>query len=175
MADELAKSANSTGKISLENVLAASKKNGHADDLQKITGEFVVNFPHNKMPSHINLGALLEVSDIGTGLMMVKREVFDKVEKAFPENVYLMLSDEETGARRPIHMFFQAGLDEESKTYNPGGFPDYIPEDYAFVRMCRKAGVRIWLAPFMQTTHMGTFIYTGDMPAVASTGGRLRS
>jgi hypothetical protein len=165
--------------IRWDRVAALVKKNGkdytaeNSDELQKVTGEFVVNFPHNNAPPHINLGKMLEVSDIGTGLMMIKREVFDKVEKTFPNNHYLQLQGED-GGRQVLYMFFQAGMDEDSKSYNPNSLPDYIPEDYYFCRQCRKAGIRVWLAPWCETSHMGSFVYQGSMAAVAAAGGKLR-
>jgi hypothetical protein len=165
--------------IRWDRVASLVKKNGkdytadNSGELQKVTGEFVVNFPHNKIPSHINLGQMLEVSDVGTGLLMVKREVFEKVVKAFPNDHYLQLQGED-GGRQVLYMFFQAGMDEDSRSYNPEGLPDYIPEDYAFVRKCRKAGIRIWMAPWMKTDHFGTFLYQGDLQAVAASGGKLR-
>lgn len=159
-----------------DRIINTVKQNGKeytGEELQKITGEYVVNFPHNQAPTTINLGKMIEVLDVGTGLMMVKREVFDKLEKDNPNNWYLQMHGEE-GGRVPMHMFFQAQLDEESRNHNPGGYADYISEDYQFCRSCKKSGIKVWLAPFMKTEHLGSYLYKGDLQAVALAGGGLR-
>lgn len=162
--------------LRLDRIATAIKKNGREysiDDMQKLAGEFVINFPPDAAPENINLGQILEVQDVGTGLMRIRREVFEQVEKAYPDQWYLPMNGEE-GKRLPIYMYFQSAMDPETKKYNPGGYPDYISEDYYFCRLCRKIGIKVYLAPWIKTSHMGAYVFQGDMVAVAEAGGSLR-
>ena len=148
-------------------------KNYTGEDLEKITGQYVVNFLPENTPKSIDLGKLIEVRNVGTGIMLVRRHVFNKIEETFPNNWYLQTPDE-LGGRVPIYMHFQAELDDESRQHNPGNFPDYISEDYSFCKLARKSGIRVWLAPWLKTGHFGSYLYHGDLKAVSDSGGSLR-
>lgn len=160
--------------LRLDRVAAAAKKNGRdytVEELEYLTGEYIFNFVQD--PSSINLGQMTEVLDVGTGLMRVRRQTFDKFEKAYPEGWTLPMVGE-AGVRVPTYMFFQAGPDEESRKNNPSGLPDYVSEDYWFCRKARLVGMKTWLAPWIKTTHMGSYMFKGDLEAVAKVGGVLR-
>jgi len=149
------------------------KKQYTGTDLEKITGQYVVNFLKDKTPASFDLGKLLEVRSVGTGLMMVKRHVFERISEKVKDRWYVMPLDE-TDAKVPIYMYFQAGLDYESRELNPTGLPDYASEDYGFCQLCREVGVRVWLAPWLKTEHFGTYLFHGDLKSVADSGGGLR-
>lgn len=160
--------------LRLDRVAEAAKKNGRqytTEELEYLTGEYVLNF--EKDPPSINLGQLIEVKDVGTGLMRVTREAFNKFEKAYPNRWHLPMTGE-SGGRVPTYMFYQAEQDEDSRAWNPGGLPDYVSEDYSFCRWAKKAGVKIWIAPWIKSTHMGSYMFKGDLEAVAKAGGSLR-
>jgi hypothetical protein len=42
-----------------------------------------------------------------------------------------------------------------------------LSDDYAFCRRARDAGFRIWLAPWVRTTHSGPAIFQGSLPDLA--------
>lgn len=149
----------------------AHYKNGRSqDDLETMLGEIVLNFPPNQAPGSINVGRLLEVQDGGTGLMRIKRETFEKVMEAHPDRWAYQLSGESGGPKK-FYMFFQA---EPYMTTPDQDLPDYISEDYSFCRLVRKAGMKIWVAPWCKTTHAGTYIFKGDPVAISQSGGFLR-
>jgi len=54
-----------------------------------------------------------------------------------------------------------------------GGTERYLSEDYMFCQMWRKIGGQIFLCPWMKTQHVGSYAFTGDMPAVANYAGKL--
>ena len=73
---------------------------------------------------------------------------------------------------RYIHAYFDTVIDTiDSPT--GGGSERYLSEDYMFCQMWRKIGVQIWLCPWMKTQHIGTYAFSGNMPAVANFTGRL--
>lgn len=157
-------------------IIEAIKKNGQTfsgNDLMKIGGEFVINFPADKQPTSFKIGELTEVQDVGTGIMRIKREVFAKIQKAFPDRYYWPMTGEENNSQ-PMYMFFQSGLDEESRKFNPGGLPHYVSEDYSFCRLSRAAGIPIWLMPWAKSQHFGGLLFEGDLSVVAASGGGLR-
>jgi len=159
---------------------AAGKPNGKAmsiPELRKLCGEFVINFPPDNVPKQMNLGQLVEVQDGGTGLMRVKRSAYEKFQAAYPDRWYLPMAGEEGengGARLPMFMFFQSRLDEDSKKFNPQNLSDYISEDYAFCRDARKAGIKVYAAPWIETTHSGYYQFDGSLISVQKAGGFLR-
>lgn len=56
-------------------------------------------------------------------------------------------------------------MDEKNKSSKR-----YLSEDYWFCQKARKFGMKIWLCPWMQLHHMGSYIYSGSIPAMASIG-----
>ena len=46
----------------------------------------------------------------------------------------------------------------------------YLSEDYFFSQKCRAIGKKVWLCPWMQTSHTGTMIYGGSVGAMAALG-----
>lgn len=163
--------------LRLDRVAAAVKRNPEKDfsieEMSRMCGEFVVNFPPTGAPEVMNLGQLIEVQDVGTGIMRVRREVFEAIEKQFPENYYLPMGGEGE-ENLPHYMFFQSCIDQESGKFNPGGYPHYIAEDFAFCRLARKAGFKVYLAPWIKSDHMGSYLFKGDLEVVAKNGGGLR-
>lgn len=137
------------------------------DDLEKLCSEFVINFDPKNPPAEFNLGKLVEVRHAGTGLLRIQRQVFDKVAAKFPERRYLpMLGENGEKQVEPLFMYFQAELDPDEE-YFVAGLPNYLSEDYSFCRLCNKAGVRTFVAPWIETTHAGYFLFQGSLKAVA--------
>lgn len=161
--------------LRLDRVYNAGKNNHPANsipELRKLCGEFVINFPPDNVPKGINLGQLIEVQDGGTGLMRIKRSAFEKFAEAYPERWYLPMAGEEGengGGRTPMYMYFQSRMDEDSKKFNPGGYADYISEDYAF---CVPPGYKVYgdmheIENHHESSHVIT--HTGNLQAVTST------
>ena len=140
-------------------------------ELQNVTGEYVFNaVPGTKQ---FNVTEPLEVMEIGTGFMMVKREVFDKFKQEYPHLNYKPdhLGQANFDGSRYIHAYFDTVIDS---TENGGkGSDRYLSEDYMFCQWWRNMGGQIWLCPWMKTHHVGTYAFTGDMPAVANFVGSL--
>jgi len=163
--------------LRFDRVAAAVKRNPDKeytiDEMARMCGEFVVNFPPTGAPQMMNLGQLIEVQDVGTGIMRVRREVFEEIEKKFPDRYYVPMQGEGEETQ-PHYMFFQSCIDAESGKFNPGGYPHYIAEDFAFCRLAQKAGFKIYLAPWIKSDHMGALLFKGDLEMVAKVGGGLR-
>ena len=140
--------------------------------LEKVAGDFVFN--PVKGTAQFSVSEPLEVLEIGTGFMMVKRDVFQKMEKAYPMIRYKPdhVGQANFDGSRYIHAFFDTVIDFKD-SITGGGSDRYLSEDYMFCQMWRKIGGSIWLCPWMRTTHIGTYHFTGDMPAVANFVGEM--
>jgi len=153
--------------IKWKSVKTAITKNPELDPafLDKITGDYVFN--PVKGTAQFNVSEPLEVLEIGTGFMMVKREVFAKWESAYPEFRYKPdhVGQANFDGSRYIHAYFDTVIDKDSERY--------LSEDYMFCQWWRNIGGSIWLCPWMRTSHIGTYHFQGDMPAVANYVGEM--
>jgi hypothetical protein len=143
-------------------------------DVEKVTGDYVFNAVAGT--GQFSVGEPLEVMEIGTGFMMVKREVFVEYEKAYPELKYKPdhVGQANFDGTRYIHAYFDTIIDRPSaRTEAPGVSERYLSEDYMFCQLYRKMGGKIFLCPWMKTHHIGTYAFHGDMQAVASMVGTL--
>jgi len=157
--------------INWTNIFNAIKQNINnpefkISDLEQITGDFVFN----PVPgtSSFKINEPVEVMEIGTGYMLIKREVFDTYKEKFPELSYRPdhVGQANFDGSRYIHAYFDTIIDPETHRY--------LSEDYMFCQNARKIGFKIWLCPWMVTTHVGTYGFHGNLPAVAVLSGNLR-
>ena len=152
--------------VSYEKIKDAVDK-GYGDDdpsqLENFMGDFVLNPIDNGITSH-RLDRPIEVAEIGTGFMMIKREVFTAFRDAHPEMMYKpdhARSDHFDGSRE-ILMCFQAEIDPKTRRY--------LSEDYYFCQKVREIGKRVWICPWVMLDHCGSFVYKGNLAALAAIG-----
>ena len=84
----------------------------------------------------------MKVDYAGTGFMLIKREVFEKIEEATPH-----LAHEEIDG--PTHAFFDTSIEEGV----------YLSEDYFFCKRWSEIGGDIWMDPTVKLKHHGTCAY----------------
>lgn len=99
--------------------------------------------------------------------MLVKREVFDTWKAAYPQKKYKPdhVGQKHFDGSRYITAYFDTVIDPQSERY--------LSEDYMFCQWYRAIGGKIWLCPWVQTQHVGTYAFTGHMPKIAELTGRL--
>ena len=140
----------------------------------------------------------VEVTQAGTGFMMIRRATFERYRAAWPLRRY---RPERVGisvaASDEIHAFFETEIDSkhnnllaemrahrarfpqasaaelaaflESEDSVTGAYDDmHISEDYAFCRRVREAGMKVWLCPWMELTHTGEQVFTGRLAALSA-------
>ena len=160
--------------INWGNVAQAARNNPDLDpkELEGLVGEYVFNVV--KGTQQFQVTEPLEVLEIGTGHMMVKRHVFEKMQESFPNIKYKPdhVGQANFDGSRYIHAYFDTVIDTKD-SITGGGTERYLSEDYMFCQMWRKIGGQIFLCPWMKTQHIGTYAFTGDMPKVAQYTGRL--
>jgi hypothetical protein len=128
-------------------------------DFNQFVGDYVFNLvPGTKQ---IRIDEPAPVLEIGTGFMMIRRDVFTKFQAAYPEQMFKP-DHNRTAAfdgSREICAFFHDLIDPATKRF--------LSEDYMFCQWARKIGVEIWLCPWMELKHSGTFVFGGSMAALA--------
>jgi hypothetical protein len=153
--------------IRWDRIAAAIKKNQRPlllDEYSRIGGDFVFNTLQGKADLTISLHEPNEMRQMGTGLLMIKREVFEQYEKNYPDRWYESPEDP-MALPGPIVTFFRSGINPESRKYET--------EDYCFCEDTRAFGAKVWMAPWIVTSHMGTYKFVADMPAVTQLVGAL--
>ena len=139
---------------------------GKAEDtpfaLDQYTADYVFN-PINKLAS-FNLSEPLEIGEGGTGFMCIPRETFEKYKEAYPEYSYKPdhIRTENFDGSNEIMAYFDCVIDPKTKRY--------LSEDYFFCHKTRAAGMQVWMCPWMQINHIGSYIFKGNMAAIGSLG-----
>ena len=150
--------------ITWEKVKAAvdqGKADEDPNELDNYVGDFVLNPVKGQQ---FRIDQPVEVMEAGTGFMMIRRKTFEQFMEAYPELMYKpdhVRTDHFDGSRE-IGMFFQAEVDPESKRY--------LSEDYWFCQMIRKAGMKLWMCPWMHLTHSGHYVFAGSLGHLAQIG-----
>jgi len=103
---------------------------------------------------NIDKGAL-ECFEAGTGFMLVKREVFDKMFKKYKKLKY----NDDTGSLKGqeadySYALFNSYVDDSGR---------FLSEDYGFCRYWQKMGGKVWVDPAINLTHFGRIKYAGNM------------
>jgi hypothetical protein len=160
--------------INFKNVALAARK--HPDlnpqELEKVVGDYVFNCV--KGTERIKVGEPVEVLEIGTGFMMIRRDMFDKFKDAYPTLRFKpdFIGQSDFNPNKWIHIFFDTHVDAPD-SLTGGGTYRYLSEDYFFCQLVRKMGGKVFLCPWMMTTHIGTYGFQGNMPAIANLTGQL--
>jgi hypothetical protein len=160
--------------INWGNIAHAARKHPELEpkELEGVVGEYVFNVV--KGTQQFSVTEPLQVLEIGTGFMMIKRNVFERLEKAYPQLRYKPdhIGQAHFDGSRYIHAYFDTIIDTVDSATG-GGSDRYLSEDYMFCQLWRKIGGEIYLCPWMKTQHIGTYAFTGNMPKVAELTGRL--
>jgi hypothetical protein len=146
---------------------------GLADDdptkLEEFTGDFVFNPVGGT--TEIKVSDPVEVLEIGTGFMLIAREVLEKFRDAYPQFSYKPDHNrsENFDGSRYIHAFFDTVIDSEAFAgAGSGGSDRYLSEDYMFCQFTRKIGISTWLCPWMKLGHVGSYVFNGTLPALGN-------
>jgi hypothetical protein len=100
-----------------------------------------------------------EIHSGGTGLMMIARTVFRKMEIAHPHtkakfpDVYRSLVPDATG----LYEHFEFLKESDGRS---------LSEDVSFCKKWRECGGRVYAATWFKTVHAGTYLFDGNMPAL---------
>jgi hypothetical protein len=145
-------------EINWHEVVAAVKRGVPAEELHTHTGSFVVNLVDGKNVQ-TRIDTPIEIENGGTGFMLIKREVFegltDKV-PSYSNDMFTVVNPKDVGTK--ILEFFDTSISPKDNRL--------LSEDYHFCQLARNNGFKIWAAPWVQLTHMGTYAFNGQLVKV---------
>jgi hypothetical protein len=182
--------------LSPEKIVSAVKNDliKKPDDLFNFVGDFVFNYVPGTTEIKMNQG--FEVSEAGTGFMMIQRHTFERFAARFPYALYSPdhARDKHFDGKRKIYAYFDCEIDRG--TFLPDvwqtvvdvankkkGAMDrlkkiaektekastrYLSEDYQFCHMARASGSKVWMIPWVHLKHVGRFVFGGSLPHILS-------
>lgn len=143
-------------EINWQQIHAAAMAGVPADKLKIFSGSFVVNLIGYAEHARINLNEVVEIWNGGTGFMLIKREVFEKLKDHLPS--YINDTHDLGGniGKERITEYFATSIEPMGERL--------LSEDYHFCKMWReKCGGQVWAAPWAKLAHVGTHIFEGAL------------
>jgi hypothetical protein len=134
------------------NLVSDAVKHGiPPEELSKYAGLFVAEW--GARHEGLKVDEPIEINAAGTGFMLIKREVFDKLEAVVPKymnnnvaNVQPTITNE----------FFDTSIDDDRMIL--------LSEDYHFCKIAKKQGFSVYAAPWVKLIHVGTYHFQGELP-----------
>lgn len=134
----------------------ACKAGVPAEYLKYYSGSHVVNLLEGAAQQSFITTEPAMIANGGTGFMLIKREVFEKMQPHVSS--YLNNAADLAGKIQPkeeITEFFTTSIDPDTNYL--------LSEDYHFCAKWREIGGTIWVAPWVQLGHFGTYLFDGAM------------
>ena len=127
---------------------ASAVKSGDDRNMAMLSSSLVLNFGAARRPVE---NGFIEILDGPTGFMLIKREVFTKLEEKFPE--LWCKNDHQNRDFDDYHACFDCMIDPETKRY--------LSEDYAFCRRWQQCGGKIYADINTTLGHVGNLPFSG--------------
>ena len=143
-------------EINWHSVKIASDAGVKAEELKIYSGSLVINLVDYEGTVTVPRHEPLEIWNGGTGFMLIKRSVLEGLK----DKVAIYTNDvtDTNQAVNPgdkIHEFFAVSIEE--------GTNRLLSEDYHFCQLARKNGYKVWAAPWVVLSHIGTYMFEGTM------------
>ena len=142
-------------EINWNQIHAAALSGVPPHELRKYSGSFVVNLIDYQNEQRVELDKPVEIWNGGTGFMMIKREVFEKLADLVP--AYTNDVNDLAGNLKAeeIKEYFATSIEP--------GTNRLLSEDYHFCRIWREAGGQIFAAPWAHLSHIGSYVFEGAL------------
>lgn len=116
-------------------------------ELHKLTGIFNIN----KLEGHdmVDPEEPFQVKHVGTGCMLIKREVFAKMQQHVD---YYTNGGSSIPPGERIYNFFNTGVVDH----------EFLSEDYWFCNKYTQIGGTVWAAPWCELGHFGSYLFSGQ-------------
>lgn len=168
------------------------------NNLEKFVGDYVFNPKVGS--GNIPIGEPARVMEAGTGFMMISRRCLERYREAFPTLSYKPdhVRTAHFDGTREITAFFDCVIDRGynyqdlhnllQKAASSDDLTDikataqsllelektaskrYLSEDYKFCYDVDKLGGGVWLCPWIELQHVGSYVFGGSLAALASIG-----
>jgi hypothetical protein len=133
-------------QINWQMVHMMANKGATPEELPNYTGSLVVNLLNYEKEKVVNANEPLEVFGAGTGFMLIKKSVFERLSAHTEKYID---SDTET----EINSFFYLMKDPNTGRQ--------LSEDYAFCHLCRAHDIKVYVAPWVRLAHAGSYLFEG--------------
>ena len=143
-------------EINWDSVKKAMDAGVPQNQLKSYTGSFVVNLVDYQGEVTVPIGQPVEIFNGGTGFMMIKKEVFEQLADKVP-SYFNDVNDlnGQMSMREEIKEYFATSIEPETGRL--------LSEDYHFCYIWRKAGGKVYAAPWCQLSHIGTYAFEGQL------------
>ena len=136
-----------------ESISEAVKHGVPSDMLSKFSGEFnLALMPGQDQPEDFTKS--FEVSHIGTGMMIIKRSVFEKLKSSAREYTYTGSGILGANPGDKMNEYWNTNISDKGTL---------MGEDVNFCYMWRKLGGKVYAAPYAKTTHVGSYEFSGTL------------
>ena len=130
--------------LNMSVLITNAKNNIPQEHILASSLEYVFNVKEN---SSNRISSTTEVKDVGTGYLLIKKQVFENLKKHTPTYIANFL---DIGSEK-VYAFFQTSIDKKTNVL--------LSEDYHFCKEFKKIGGKIYIAPYARAIHIGTFNY----------------
>ena len=121
------------------------------ESLKRASGDVVVDMLVGDTNTTIKRNEPYPVRHAGTGFMLISRSVFDKLADKVPtytNNGYVNRGE-------LTKEYFATSIEAESN--------ELLSEDYHFCKLWRDNGGTVYIAPWCNLQHMGTYVFEGRL------------
>lgn len=143
-------------EINWQQVHKAAQAGVPPEQLRLFSGSFVVNLINYAEHAQVDVNAPVEIWNGGTGFMLIKREVFEKLRDHVPS--YINDTHDLGGniGNERIAEFFATSIEPMGERL--------LSEDYHFCKEWReKCAGSVWAAPWVKLAHIGTHMFDGNL------------
>jgi hypothetical protein len=130
------------------------------ENLELYSGLFALNFLDEEQTFRAD--EPFKVKDVGTGMMFIRRNVFEKLKEVCETYKFNTIGD--------VIPFGQETVEYFKTMITPAPESVLLSEDYAFCRMWRELGGDVWAAPWVRITHAGEYNFSGRLLATLEIG-----
>jgi len=133
----------------------AEIETGNPLSAEMLGNQYTVSVPDSKNVRIEN--GFIELERGPTGCMLIRRDVFDKLKKEYPEFEIKQktLIDGNLVDRTNFYNYFDTYWDSKTKTYTG--------EDFYFCKLCKHAGIKMYALIDEYIEHYGEFAYRGRL------------
>ena len=145
-------------EINWHSIVDAVTRGVPPEELKYHTGAWVLNLFGNQEKVTVRADQPLEIYNGGTGFMLIKREVLEKMIPTTPyyhNDVGDLSGQIKSGDQ--IYEFFDTHIEEPQLRL--------LSEDYEFCRRWRALGGKVYAAPWVQLGHFGSYLFEGRLLA----------
>lgn len=125
-------------EILWNNIASCVKKGKDIDSLKYNTSDFVFTLVEPGALNNPVIPDTAEVKCVGTGLMLIKRNVFTKIKENHPLRTYMYNTNKH-------YSYFDCTILNN----------EYLSEDYFFCQLWRNLGGKVHVATWTKTSHYG--------------------